>query len=48
MEEEEEGVPSDLASQPSSNSNSVKRRDLSFGCLLPFASSGVKLSPDLL
>lgn len=25
----------------------MKRRDLSFGCLLPSASSGVKLSPDL-
>lgn len=42
------GFPSDLASQPSSNSNSVKRRDLSFGCLLPFAFSGVRLSSDLL
>ena len=42
------GFPSDLTSHPSSNSNSVRRRDLSFGCLLPFAFSGAKLSSDLL
>lgn len=42
------GFPSDLTSHPSSNSNSEKRRDLSFGCLLPFAFSGVRLSSDLL
>ena len=43
------GFPSDLTSHPGSNSNSVKREgDLSFGCLLPFAISGAKLSSDLL
>lgn len=42
------GFPSDLTPQPSCNSGSAKRRDLSFGCLFPFAFSGVKLSPDLL
>lgn len=42
------GFPSDLTSHPSSNSNSVKKRDMSFGCLLPFAFSGAKLSSDLL
>lgn len=35
-------------SHPSSNSSSVRERDLSFGCLLPFAFSGAKLSSDLL